>query len=167
MFYRKSFTISYFLEKEISQSQVKNSALVDHTLVVTCSYAWCDWRRTCSNTLPRPILLLRSSTTSQTSHALFLRFKYDSQNFGSYIGCNLVISLVWLKPYWSVQECKHRQFCLRHPRACLWKKNVKKIHFSLFYTLWYIEKKVGRSKHTFHPLYIGRSNDCMRKSLRC
>ncbi len=53
---------------------------------------------TFSKTLPRPILLLRSSATSKTTRALFLRFKYDSHHFGSYIGCNLVVSLVWLTP---------------------------------------------------------------------
>ncbi len=53
---------------------------------------------TCSKTLLRPILLARSPTTSQTSLVLFLRFKYDCQHFGSYIGCNLVVSLVRLTP---------------------------------------------------------------------
>ncbi len=48
--------------------------------------------------LAGPSLLLRSSTTSKASRALFLRFKYYSQNFGLYIGCNWAISLVWLKP---------------------------------------------------------------------
>ncbi len=53
---------------------------------------------TCPKALLRPILLVRSSTTSQTSRALFLRFKYDCQHFELYIGCNLVVSLVWLTP---------------------------------------------------------------------
>ncbi len=53
---------------------------------------------TCSKTLLKPNLLVRSSTTCQTRRVVFLRFQHEYQNFGSYIGCNLVVSLVWLTP---------------------------------------------------------------------